>query len=510
LQLVCVSRADQEPGKLFAEDLASKLAFRCLGREELAELAVKEGIAVGKLETAIVKQRELTEREILEKEHYLAFVSRVLCERTLEGDVVYHGRAGHLAVPGLSHILRIRTEIDHEAQIADVMRRLSINRAKAKEYVDRVGEDISRWVRTMYNLGRGSFDGFDLVVNLDRVGVESATTALCGYAQLPAFQATPASAKVLENLVLASRARIALARDERTWAARFNVRAEAGHLTVSYLPRDAAVGVKAPDVVGSMDGVASLTCTMASSNILWIQERYLAEGPTFEAVVKAAGHWHASVELMKLVPEAATETERADASVPEASSDAEPMPLYTARRVDGGIEGDVQVTAAAEDEAGLRTVFHELNARGIAGTASRMPADMTRVGTVIDRTTPYSLVVVGDVFLDRGHATRVRKTRELAGKLSDLIKAPVVNAEDLSQLVATGWSYWGKIAILAAIVVVAFVVVFTHQRGVLAFLSPASGGQKALAATVLVVFVPLLAAVYGTLTNMILRLIHVE
>ncbi|MFC2144458.1 AAA family ATPase, partial [Acidobacteriota bacterium] len=410
MQLVCVSRADQEQGKLFAEDLASKLAFRCLGREELAELAVKEGIAVGKLETVIVKQRELNEREILEKEHYLAFVSRVLCERTLEGDVVYHGRAGHLAVPGLSHVLRIRTEIDQETQIDDVMRRLSVNRTKAKEYAERVGEDIDRWVRTMYNLGRESVDGFDLVVNLDRVGVESATTALCGYAQLPAFQATPASAKVLENLLLASRARIALARDERTWAARFNVRAEAGHVTVSYLPRDAAVGIKAPDVVAVMDGVASLTCTMASSNILWIQERYLAEGPTFEAVVKAAGHWHASVELMKQVPESATGTERADASAPEAGAEAEPVPLFTARRIDGGIEGDVQTAHATEDEADLRAVFHGLNARGIACSASRMPADMTRVGTAIDRTTPYSLVVVGDVFLDREHATRSRKT----------------------------------------------------------------------------------------------------
>jgi hypothetical protein len=510
VQLVCVSRADQERGKLFAEDLARKLAFGCLGREELTELAVKEGISVGKLETAVVKQRELNEREILEKEHFLAFVSRVLCERTLESDLVYHGRAGHLTVPGLSHILRIRTEIDHEVQIDDVMRRLSINRAKAKDYVDQVGADINRWVRTMYNLGRDSFDGFDLVVNLDRVGVEGATTALCGYVQLPAFQATPASVKVIENLLLAARVRIALARDERTWAARFSVRAEAGHVTVTYLPRDATVGIKAPDVVAGMDGVSSLTCTMASSNILWIQERYQAEGPTFEAVVKAAGHWHASVELMKLSPESAAEAGRADASALEASSEAERVPLYTARRVDGGIEGDVHVARPTQEEADLRKVFHELNARGIAGTESRMPADMTRVGTVIDRTTPYSLVVVGDVFLDREHATRSRKTRELASRLSDLIKAPVVNAEDLSHLVATGWAYWGKIAVLAAIVIGIFVAVFTHQREVLEFLSPATAVKKAVSATVLLIFVPLFAALYGTLAKSVLRLIHVE
>ena len=181
MQFVSVSRGEQERGKEFARTLAQKLAFDCLSREEVAELAIGEGIAVGKLEMAAVKKRHLTERQILEKEHYLAFVTRVLCERVRDNNLVFHGRAGHLAVPGLTHVLRIRTQIETETHVDEVMRRLSLDHAKSLEYVERVDEDITRWVRTMYNISGDPWAGYDLAVNLDRVEVGGATTTLCGF-----------------------------------------------------------------------------------------------------------------------------------------------------------------------------------------------------------------------------------------------------------------------------------------------------------------------------------------
>ena len=511
MQLVCVSRGEQERGKLFAQTLAQKLAFECLGQEELAELAIQDGIAVGKLETAAVKKRHLTERQVLEKEHYLAFITRVLCERVLENNLVFHGRAGHLAVPGLTHVFRIRTKIETETHIEEVMSRLSLDRPKAKEYVERVDEDISRWVRTMYNISGDPWAGYDLAVNLDRVDVGGATTALCGFAQLPEFMATPASAKVLENLLLAARVRIALARDDRTWAASFSVRAEAGHVTVSYLPRDMAVGIRAPDVVTKVSGVEDLACTVASSNILWVQERFQARGPTFDAVVKAATHWHSAVELMKLTP-APTGSSTSDATGHDTGAEmTQPPPLFTARQVDGGIEDDTErLTGPIGEDDDLRGMFGELNVRGIAASASRLPDDMRRIRAAVDRSIPYSLVVVDDVFLDHGHSARVRKTRELLGRLGEVIRAPVVSAEDLHQMVRTSWSDYARMIALAAIVAVVFLLVFSHQKEVLDFFSPTTAAAKIMAVLVLLLAVPVFAAVYGTLTGTVLRLFHVE
>lgn len=511
MQLVCVSRGEQERGKVFAQTLARKLAFECLGQEELAELAIEEGIAVGKLETAAVKKRHLTERQVLEKEHFLAFITRVLCERVIENNLVFHGRAGHLAVPGLTHVLRIRTKIETETHIEEVMSRLSLDRAKAKEYVERVDEDISRWVRTMYNISGDPWAGYDLAVNLDRVDIGGATTALCGFVQLPEFMATPASAKVLENLLLAARVRIALARDERTWAASFSVRAEAGHVTVSYLPRDMTVGVRAPDVITEVPGVEDLTCTVASSNILWVQERFRTSGQTFEAVVKAATHWHSAVELMKLTPATSGPSSTEKTTRGAGKETAQSPPLFTVRQVDGGIEDDTErSTGPIGEDDDLRGMFGELNARGIAASASRLPADMRRIRAVVNRSIPYSLVVVDEVFLDHEPGTRVRKTRELLGRLGEIIHAPAVSAEDLGQMVHTSWSDFVRLIALAAFVCVVFLVVFSNQKEILAFFSPTSTGTKIVAAFLLLIVVPIFAATYGTLTRTVLRLFHLE
>jgi len=511
LQLVSVSRGEQERGKEFARTLAKKLAFQCLSQEEVAELAIDEGIAVGKLETSVVKKRHLTERQILEKEHYLAFFTRVLCERVREGNLVFHGRAGHLAVPGLTHVLRIRTQIEPATHVEEVMHRLSLDRAKAREYVEMVDEDITRWVRTMYNISGDPWAGYDLAVNLDRVEVGGATTTLCGFAQLPEFQATPATDNALDNLLLAARVRIALARDERTWAANFSVRADAGHVTVSYLPRDMIVGVRAPDVVQLVAGVTNLTCSVSSSNILWVQERFRAEGPTFEAVVKAANNWHSAIELMKLVP-AISESSTVDSAAGDDENRAVTQtPLFTVGQVDGGIEADVERRSdGISDDRDFKKMFGELNARGIAGSASRLPANMRRIRSAVNRSTPYSLVVVDEVFLDDAPAARIRKTRELVGRLGDVIQAPVVSAADLLQLVSTRPGDTVKVFGLATAVVAFMVVVFGHQREVLEFFAPASPLSKVFAAAALLVIVPLFAAVYGSLTTAILKRFHLE
>ncbi len=511
MQLVSVSRGEQERGKDFARILAQKLAFQCLSQEEVADLAIAEGIAVGKLETSVVKKRHLTERQVLEKEHFLAFFTRVLCERARESNLVFHGRAGHLAVPGLTHVLRIRTQIEAATHVEGVMQRLSLDRARAREYVEKVDEDITRWVRTMYNISGDPWAGYDLAVNLDRVEIGGATTTLCGFTQLPEFQATPSTDKVLDNLLLAARVRIALARDERTWTASFSVRADAGHVTVSYLPRDMAVGVRAPDVVESVSGVKGLTCSVASSNILWVQERFRAEGPTFEAVVKAANNWQSAVELMKLVP-AASGAPVLDAEGRDAAAGAaKPVPLFTARQVDGGIEADVERPSdGISDDRDFKKMFGELNARGIAGSASRLPADMRRIRAAVNRSTPYSLVVVDEVFLDHAHASRTRMTRELVGRLSDVIQAPVVSADDLHQLVNIGRSDTVRMVALAAVVVGIVTIVFSRQREILEFFSPTTTLAKVLAAGVLVIVVPLFAAVYGTLTTSLLKRFHLE
>ena len=506
MQIVCVSQGSLFRGREFAEVLAEKLGYDLVTRDQILDKAVDEGIAVGRLETAIVKRRPMDERLMLDKDLYQSFTAKVLCERALSGNLVYAGRTGHLLLPGVTHILRVRIVTDMETRINSVMERLRLNREKAKKYIEQVEDDRERWTRTMYSVSWDFAGYYDLVVNLEQVGVANAATALCAYAQLPEFHETPASRRALENLRLASEARLALARDKRTYAASLKVRATEGALSVTYLPKDAALASVIPEVVAGVEGVRDLRCALASTNVLWVQECFDADSPAFKSLVQIAERWQAAVELLRVVPaEGCPETPVEEkASVP-------PLPGLR-REVDGGIEDDAEVepTPGACDDEGLREVFRELARRGIAGSMRTAMSHPRHVGLAIDRTVPYSLVVVGDIFVSKGHAVSQRLTRELSARIADSLRVPVIRGEDLKARYLVGpWQY-ARLAGYGLAALLAYLGVFSHQEQVLRLLSPESTTDKVAAAAALVLFIPAFAYIYGSFARTVLRLARIE
>jgi hypothetical protein len=339
------------------------------------------------------------------------------------------------------------------------------------------------------------------------VSVTSAATALCAYAELPEFRETPASRKALEGLLLAARARLALARDKRTYAASVKVRANEGALSVTYLPKDGGLAPVIPEVLEGLSGVRDLRCTMATTNVLWVQECFDPSHPDFQSVTGIAERWNAAVEVLRVVPaEGGQEATEVIESAP-------PPPPEMRREVDGGIEDDVVTPPppfAGCDDEGLRKVFEELTRRGIAGSMRTARSDPRHINLAIDRTVPYSLVVLGDIFVGKGHAASQRLTRELRAQLADTLRVPVIKAEELKSQYFLGPLQLLRLAGFALGVLLLYVAVFSYQREVLQFLTPETTPRKLLAAVVVMVFVPTVAYLYGTLTKSLLKLVKIE
>ena len=152
MQIICISRFSYGYGKELAERLADKLGYLSIAREELVDKATAYGIPVGKLETAIVKRQLFTEELGIEIDRFKAFMTQSLCEQALKGGIVYHGRGGHLVLPGLIHVLRIRAIANLEDHIRMVMQRMNFTRKQAKQYIEEVDEDRRRYSRFLYNV----------------------------------------------------------------------------------------------------------------------------------------------------------------------------------------------------------------------------------------------------------------------------------------------------------------------------------------------------------------------
>lgn len=509
MQIVCVSRGSYSNGRAFAERLATKLGCPCLGREELLDLAASAGIAAGKLEMACLKPRGLNERMMLEREHFQAFATQQLVERALDGPLVYHGRTGHLLLQGVSHVLRLRVVADMETRIKSVEERLGLDRDKARRYIEQVEDDRRRWVRTFYNLDWDASTGYDFIVNLEHTSAENTAAAFCAVVQLPEFRETPATRRTLEDLLLAARCRVALAKDDRTYNASFRVQATGGVVSVTYQPRHAAAAAAIPRVLEPVPGVSRLLCTVASTRILWVQERFDVKSESYGELMQLAERWDAAVELLRIkAADAPAIIERA----PQGSDSVR----FSQRAATGGIEDDdgdedggrVAPAANGQDSGGMEETFAELVQAGRAGGRTTVLGNPGDVLAAIDRTTSYSLVVVGDAFLDKGKAARIRLTRELGRTLNDHLKVPVIQADELREEYLFGPKQMISLLVMLAITFGIYYLVFANQETVLEILTRKDWRIAATAG--ITALVPLVAYVYGNAAHYLLKLIKME
>ncbi len=521
MQVIYISKGAFVGGEELATRLAAKLGYPSLSREELAEAATRDGIQVGKLEMALTRRSSFSERLALERDLYIAFVTARVCDRAMNGGLVYHGRTGHLILSGISHALRVRVVSSDELRIRAAMHNLGLDRNKARIYLERVDEDWRRWFRSLHGVSWEDTATYDVILNLEQMNVDNAAAALTGVAQLPDFQVTPASRRAMLDLRLAAHCRLALGRDDRTHPARFKVRADSGLVTVSYLPHDARYAEFVPEILSGVEGVRKVLATMATTNILWIQEAFEPSSETYGHVVEIATKWNAAVELVRLEEDAANGTEenvREDANATvqsDAPPGAAPAALAgtpTAGSYNGGIEDDDEPMIA--DKSGLSATLEELARIGRSGGARVISGGGRALLSGLDRSVPYSLVVLGELFSARGHAAKVRMKRELQSFLGDSIKAPVVGAEDLKiEYLFQKRNLFRALGLLV-VTAVLYLLVFTHQREVLRFVSGSwwtdtALGHIAAAAGVFLV-VPFIAYCYGSFAKQLLKLIKIE
>lgn len=507
MRLICVSRGSYSRGREFAEDLASRLGCACVGREDLLERATEAGIAAGKLELACLKARGLNERMMLEREHYQAFVTAYLAQRALGGPLVYHGRTGHLLLQRVSHVLRLRVVADMEDRIAAVEQRFGMDRGKARRYIEQVEEDRRRWARYFYNVDWNASSGYDFTINLEHTSPQNASSAFCAVAQLPEFQETPASRKTLEDLLLANRCRVALANDDRTYFAGFRVSAEAGAVSVTYLPRHAAVADAVPLVLKDVPGVARVLCSMAATRILWIQERFDPRAAVFEHVLDVAQRWEAAVELVRFKASDAPVVVERENGAPEIA------PPPSTRAASAGVEGDSGSelgSTGAADDGGVEETFGELVKAGRAGGKLTVAGSPNDVLSALDRTTPYSLVTVGEVYLEKGKAARVRLGRELSNTLHERLKVAVVSTDEMKEQYMFGPRQLVAMLVCLGLVALTVFLVFTNQEQILGVLARKGTHWRIAAAAMVALFVPVFAFTYGKAAHYLLKLIRME
>ncbi len=236
MAIVTISRGSMSGGEALANCLAAKLGYPILGREVLVEAAARLGVPEEMLREKIQTSVGLIERLTRDRRVYLAALQSALADKCVSGDLIYHGNAGHFLLKDVPNVLRVRLISPMAMRIRAVVEQQGLTSEAAEEYIRYVDQERIEWTKFVYGVDWRDPRNYDVVVNLQRISLESACAMLSGILTTPAYATTEEVKKKLKDFALGCRVKVALVAKPICQRCLFDVRADDGMVEIYWQP----------------------------------------------------------------------------------------------------------------------------------------------------------------------------------------------------------------------------------------------------------------------------------
>jgi cytidylate kinase len=232
MAIITISRGSMSGGMALAECLAKHLHYPSLAEEVVVKAAEKLGVPEETLRGKIERRAGFWERLTSDRRIYLVALQSALADASINGDLVYHGHAGHFLLKGLPNVLRVRLIAPLPMRIREVMDRKGLKYEAAKEYISMMDEERVRWTKFVYDLDWRDPKSYDFVFNVQNISIETACAMIRAAVHLPAYRTTDEVRKQMREFSLACRVKVALAANAESRAFAFDVRATDGRIEI--------------------------------------------------------------------------------------------------------------------------------------------------------------------------------------------------------------------------------------------------------------------------------------
>jgi cytidylate kinase len=229
----------QEMGSL-AKDVAMKLGE--VGKLQVMRHEVEENVATRMhVPTSLVRRlREgkagLRERLGTDPQRVGVYTAEEVFAQAQRGNVVIRGWGATLLLRPVPHVVSVRITRPFDKRVEWLMDNLGTDDQRlAESEVRRSDAAHATRMHAQFGVTWGDPLLYDLVINTDRVSVDSAAAQVLALAARPEFQETQQSRAILEGLTLSSRIRAALLATEATAETNVDISAIDGKVSLNGL-----------------------------------------------------------------------------------------------------------------------------------------------------------------------------------------------------------------------------------------------------------------------------------
>jgi cytidylate kinase len=210
MAIISVSRGSYSYGKKISQMVAAELGYECIGREIVIEAAQFYKIPKDVLIKSLHDAPGVLARMTHGRKRYLDCFQAALLQHVQKDNVVYHGHAGHLLLPPIGHILKIRIIADMKERIRLLQAERSLLPDEAEREIEREDRHRSNWTRYLYNRDINDPTLYDMVVHIHTFKIEDVCRVICEAAATPSFQSTEESRSAVRDMAISSQIRVAL------------------------------------------------------------------------------------------------------------------------------------------------------------------------------------------------------------------------------------------------------------------------------------------------------------
>ena len=174
-----------------------------------------------------------------------------------KGNVLVRGWGACVLLRDVPHVARVRICAPMEIRERSVMSRQSMDRSAARGEIERNDATHKRALREAFGADGEDSRLYDLVLNTERLSIETCAKLVCDLAESPDFHETDHSQAILDDKLLEARMRIKLGEQFTIGMGVSGIEAKAssGRVVLKGIAIHPALAAEAAQIVGALPGV---------------------------------------------------------------------------------------------------------------------------------------------------------------------------------------------------------------------------------------------------------------
>jgi cytidylate kinase len=264
----------QEMGSLakdVAQQLADELHLSTLRHEVAEHVAQKMHVPRSLINRLREGNAGTIERLRADRASLAVYSAEEVLETAARGDVVLRGWGATCLLHSVPHVVCVRVTRPMKQRVEWLMKNLDTDDAESAEAeIRRSDQAHAARMHEQFGVTWGDPLLYDLVLNTERLSVDTCVQQIKALVARPEFAETPASVALLQNMAVQARVRAALRADETTRGVDITIESDAGKLVLRGIVADAREKDASGAVAAAVPGVVSVDNqlrTMAGSRL---------------------------------------------------------------------------------------------------------------------------------------------------------------------------------------------------------------------------------------------------